>query len=99
MLITSEPPHEGAQKALFTCAIYSNKNHTKNKIHTYTNLQIKSSNVRFYVHLNNWHPKHLTLTLVEGNYYITVQDFTENVSTFNVRGIMHTKGVHVTRPY
>ena len=40
-----------------------------------------------------------TLTLVEGNYYITVQDFTENESRFNVRGIMYTKEVHVTRPY
>ena len=60
---------------------------------------ILTENVRFYVHLNNWHPKHLTLTLVEGNYYITVQDSTENESRFNVRGIMYTKEVHVTRPY
>ena len=54
----SEPAYRGTRKPLFTCAIYSNKNHTKTNIHTYTNLQIKISNVRFYVQLNNWHPKH-----------------------------------------
>ena len=39
------------------------------------------------------------MTRLERNCCIIVQDFTENESKFNVRGIMYTKEVHVKRPY
>ena len=38
-------------------------------------LRIKISD---YVKLNNWHPPHLTLTKLERNCYIIVQDFKKN---------------------
>ena len=50
------------------------------------------------VQVNNWHPPHLTLTKLERNCYIIVQDFKKNKRRFHVRGIMYTKEVHVTRP-
>ena len=51
-----------------------------------------------YVQLNNWPPPHLTLTKLDGNCYIIVQDFKEHKRRFHVRGIMYTKEVHVRRP-